>query len=202
MAYLLPADFLDLPVQSRGPHNTAARCASPATPGIAALLCPYCSGKMDHQNSECSPVCRQSWVHSKTDDVLCRAKDLIKQLLDVHPTKRLTAMQALQHPWCLDKMQGHELTDLSMTRAKLRKKDDQHRFKVRNSAHSKGREEAAALNRRLSVLLAAALSSLLQLSLLLVPAVSSTCHCKGHLFQTRRWIVLQWSNICKSVLPS
>lgn len=60
----------------------------------------------------------------------CRAKELIKQLLEVHPEKRLTATQALQHPWCLDKMEGGELTDLSLTRAKLRKKDEQHRFKV------------------------------------------------------------------------
>ena len=40
------------------------------------------------------------------------------------------ATQALQHPWCKDAMEGDELTDLSLTRAKLRKKDDHHRFKA------------------------------------------------------------------------
>ena len=60
----------------------------------------------------------------------CRAKDLIRRLLDVQPARRLTATQALQHPWCMDAMEGDELTDLSLTRAKLRKKDDQHRFKA------------------------------------------------------------------------
>lgn len=50
----------------------------------------------------------------------------------MQPSHRLTATQALQHPWCLDKMEGDELTDLSLTRAKLRRKDDQHRFKVRS----------------------------------------------------------------------
>ena len=60
----------------------------------------------------------------------CRAKELIKQLLEVCPEKRLTATQALHHAWCLDKMEGGELTDLSLTRAKLRRKDEQQRFKV------------------------------------------------------------------------
>jgi len=127
-------------------------------------------------------VYRQSWVTSKIEDVLCRAKDLIKQLLDVHPRNRLTATQALQHPWCLDKMQGHELTDLSMTRAKLRRKDDQHRFKVRKTAtakenRSKQHWTGASLScwqLHMSSLLQ--LSLLLQLRLPLVPAVSSSCH--------------------------
>ncbi len=61
---------------------------------------------------------------------ICRAKDLIRHLLDVHPAQRLTATQALQHPWCMDAMAGDELTDLSLTRAKLRKKDEHHRFKA------------------------------------------------------------------------
>ena len=62
--------------------------------------------------------------------VLHRGKDLIRKLLEVNPTKRLTASEALQHEWIAGGMEEDKLPDLSTTRAKLRKKESRHHFRV------------------------------------------------------------------------
>ncbi|KAK9904665.1 hypothetical protein WJX75_000026 [Coccomyxa subellipsoidea] len=63
------------------------------------------------------------------DSVSDRGKNLIRKLLEVDPTKRLTATQALQHDWFTGGMEEDKLPDLSNTRAKLRKKESRHHFR-------------------------------------------------------------------------
>ncbi len=60
-----------------------------------------------------------------------RGKELIRRLLEVDPRGRLTAAQALQHDWFTGGMEEDKLPDLSTTRAKLRRKESSHHFRVR-----------------------------------------------------------------------
>ena len=66
----------------------------------------------------------------KSERNVCRAKDLIRKLLHVNPNVRLTASQALKHEWIEAKMEKEDMADLSLTREKLRKKDEHTHFKV------------------------------------------------------------------------
>ena len=58
----------------------------------------------------------------------CRAKDLINKLLTVDDKRRLTASQALQHPWLANSL-PHPAS-LSRTRQNMHKRMRPH-FKVR-----------------------------------------------------------------------
>ena len=49
----------------------------------------------------------------------CSAKDLITQLLSVDATRRLSAEQALQHPWVVGTL--HDPAPLNRTRDNMRK---------------------------------------------------------------------------------
>ena len=65
----------------------------------------------------------------------CRAKDLINKLLTVDDKRRLTALQALQHPWLADSL-THPAS-LSRTRQNMHKRMRPH-FKVGRPANIPG----------------------------------------------------------------
>lgn len=60
-----------------------------------------------------------SFNYSSFDDVSEQAKDFIQSLLVKEGRKRLTAKQALRHPWLADLLQRN--TELSVTKAKLKR---------------------------------------------------------------------------------
>ena len=55
-----------------------------------------------------------------TSLLLCSARDLISKLLTTDATKRLTAAQALEHPWIKNASKAHKGT-LTLTRRNLAK---------------------------------------------------------------------------------
>lgn len=68
-----------------------APCARPPQPVHAALYPPYLPSLSD---SPCPPQGGPSWAH-----VSPAAVDFVQQLLVLDPAKRLSAAQALMHPW-------------------------------------------------------------------------------------------------------
>lgn len=60
-----------------------------------------------------------SFNFTSFDDVSEQAKDFIRSLLVKEGRKRLTAKQALRHPWLADLLQRN--TELSVTKTKLKR---------------------------------------------------------------------------------
>lgn len=78
----------------------------------------------------CFSACAASGQCAEPVGVACSAKSLVRDLLTIHPSKRLTASQALQHSWFTAALHSNE--DLRLARRNM-KRHLRQRFKVRHT---------------------------------------------------------------------
>ena len=95
------------------------------------LLCgfePFYDERGDQAMFQRILKCQFEFVSPWWDDVSLSAKDLVCKLIVLDPTKRLTAKQALQHPWVQGK--GAKLDHMDKTQEKLKEFNARRKLKA------------------------------------------------------------------------
>jgi calcium-dependent protein kinase len=92
------------------------------------MLCGYepFYGETDEELKEANKAAAIDFPPEDWSNVPCDAQDLVRQMMEADPAKRLDARQALQHPWFAKHSCESEELDrfLSVQSKELSRKDD------------------------------------------------------------------------------